>query len=552
MRFSKKLFFMLTFCTLTTHIFAIRQPRLTVVITLSQLSYEKMIELKRYLKGGLHYFLNYGIIYHNAYQPHATPSISTSHATLSTGTLACTHGIIGNSWYANNNKIKADNSDKENSAVFNLSNQSSLYYDYGKSAQNLCADTLSDSFMLSSKPYAKHTTYSLSLKSSPAILTAGRLGKAIWFDKKNGNFTSSRSYFKNHLPAWLTCFNKEKQIRNKDSLSWHQAYKKRTFPYRMFKDNVNWLGFFNKKVLINHTEKNPYKHFLQSPQANSLLFELAQVCIENHANKNLDDKMLIWLTPTALHDASKEFEPDSLQITDLIYHLDLELYKFYQNITKKIRKKDVLIVITSDNGTIFSPESLQKKGYGSAHRISTSDIKRKLNSIAHQHSDAFNLITHIHAKQVYFNTTKFSALSKNIQQKIISACKEYLIKIPGIKNIWEHKELYAHNCIKNNIEQLARNQLYSDRSGKLIIETEPYCLLTHSKQKIMPQTPYNYSTHIPLIIYQARNHEAYQVYNKVCATQLAPTLAHLLGINTPAASTAPLLPLIAPRNDTCF
>lgn len=65
-------------------------------------------------------------------------------------------------------------------------------------------------------------------------------------------------------------------------------------------------------------------------------------------------------------------------------------------------------------------------------------------------------------------------------------------------------------------------------------------------------TPYNYDTHIPIIIYQRAFHQRKVIDEKVYNTQLAPTLAHILEVPRPSACTADVLPGIIVKEDCCF
>jgi hypothetical protein len=67
-------------------------------------------------------------------------------------------------------------------------------------------------------------------------------------------------------------------------------------------------------------------------------------------------------------------------------------------------------------------------------------------------------------------------------------------------------------------------------------------LLSKYKAGTTHESPYNYDTHVPLVIYQPGKYEHISIIKKVYATQLANTLAQILNIQKPPASTAQLLP----------
>jgi len=529
-------------------LFAQRTPRLTIAIIVDQLSYAKLMELRPYLKGGIHEILEHGLVYHNAYQQHGMPSTATGHAALSTGTYASAHGITGNNWHDSaGKKVVCDDDSTQSSAVFAVDGM----HDYGKSPHNLMVDTITDQFMLASKPFAQHTAYSISLKSRSAILTAGKLGKALWFDPQSGWFTSSKAYFET-LPQWLVHFNKKKQLNTIKDISWQRAYKARDYPYRMFKDKPESMQLFSKTIPIDHSQASPYTSFLQTPAANRLVFELARTCVDTHLSKKPDDKILLWICPSALDHTGHEFGPNSIHITDLIYHLDLELFRLYKHVTKHIRKKDVLVLLTSDHGMGSSPEEMYTKGYPTAQRILTSKLQDALNIIAYDQSGYTDMIVGIKAPNIFFDVNKLNALSKAKRNEVLDACKQYLIAQPGIKDVWTAEELQKRSFEPTSLALYFKNQLYHGRNGQLIVQPDPYCFLTRHTTGASHKSPYNYDTHVPLIIYQVRSHERANIYSRTNCMQCAPTLSHLLGIPKPSATTQALLPGIVPTNDPCF
>jgi len=544
----KKVIFFCMICACSSALIAQRIPRLAIIMVVDQLSYAKLKELKPYLTGGLHNILERGIVYHNAYQPHGMPATATGHSAISSGTFAHTHGITGNGWYNDEGKkVVSDDDSTERAAVFATNSM----HDYGKSSHYLMVDNVTDQFMLSAQPYAKRTSYSISLKSRAAIFTAGKLGKPLWFDPQTGWFTSSKAYF-DKLPAWLIRFNKKKQLNKLESVTWERAFKARDYPYRMFSRNPETIGLFGKTIPIDHTVTRPYEHFLQTPAANKLVFELARICVDEHMTKNPNDQMLLWLCPSSLDRAGHEFGPDSVHITDLIYHLDLELYRFYNYITKHVRKKEVLLIVTADHGMGYPPEEMHAKGYTNARRIMTNNIQQELNKIAHKETGYNNMIVGIKAPSIYFDTKKLNKLPKHSRDELLQKCKAYVALQPGIKRVWTYDELYNSFFEDAALSLYFKNQMYHGRCGQLIVQPDPYCFLTQHEQGTSHKSPYNYDTHVPLMIYQTASHERASIFDRVTCLQCAPTIAYLLGIPKPSATTQALLPGIAPTNDPCF
>ena len=137
---------------------------------------------------------------------------------------------------------------------------------------------------------------------------------------------------------------------------------------------------------------------------------------------------------------------------------------------------------------------------------------------------------------------KFNALDVQTHNSIINDLKMFLTQQPGIKRAWTFDELIASCFEPTDIENYFKQQLYPERSGLITIQSFPYNLVSKYKTGTGHKTPYQYDTHVPLILYQHNNLENKTIYKKVWTLQLANTLARILGIQKPSASTFESLP----------
>jgi len=559
--------------------FAHKHPRLAIIIVIDQFSYYALQKYKEFLRGGLHHLMHRGVNYTNAYHPQATPETAPGHATLSTGCCAKDHGIISNTWFdSKGEKVTAGQANPAYAAVLNstgVHDESGVHesgvYNYGVSSEQLKVDTLADQFMLQNLTCKPYHAYALSLKDYAAVQMAGKLGKAVWLDIKTGNFTSSKAYF-DKLPDWISEFNEANSLRDLDHIFWAQA-KPATSNGYMFAENQNLQEAELSHELVNteiplEWERKPEKPlhlFVKTPQANQRLFDLAKSCIDAHVNKRNKDQLLLWVSLSALDKAGHVFGPDSKETIDIIYHLDKQLQKFIRYAQNAVGKQEVLFVLTADHGVSPMPATLAQKGYP-AIKYSAQDLIKKLNqqlkeaghssysSLSHPaHNPAYTspdaskqqaraFIQYINNNQVYLDNALFSTLSVSQQEALLKDTKKLLLENPGVKQIWTYQEL-AHGCFsKSDIAHAYKNQLYPGRSGHLIIQMDPYCEISEWKKGADHSAPYDYNTRVPLILYQHGHLELKKIDQRVSTLQLANTLADILCIPKPSATTAAHLP----------
>lgn len=520
------------------------KPRNTIVIVVDQFSYDALQKYKPYFKHGLYKLITRGVNYTNAYHPHALPETATGHAALSTGTYPKDHGIIGNSWFNEKNEyIEASSDSKENAAVFSPTGT----YDYGASSHLLMVDTLSDQFSLLSTPEKKYYAYSLSLKDRAATNMAGKRGKAIWFDDKTGYFTSSKAYF-NELPAWINNFNKKHAMNQCSYVTWHQAKphisKGYDFAYaQKFDYTTPTEGLVGKQVPIEWLSNphDPFRLFIQTPHANKLLLDLAQTCIETHIHKKNSHQLLLWISLSTLDKTGHAFGPDSKETIDLIYHLDKQLESFMRRARRVVGQHETLFVLTSDHGVCPIVETMQKRGIP-ASRYMSKDIIKNLNDHLDKTDNISHIIKQSKGSQFYVDSERFNDLDTQQKSTLFHNTKLFLSKHPGVKKVWTYQELESSVFEPHSIENYYKNQLYPNRSGQIIVQLFPYYDITEWEKGADHTSPYDYNTHVPLILYQHGSIELRTVGQRVFTTQLANTLADILQIPKPSASTSERLP----------
>lgn len=520
-----------------------RQPKLTTVIVIDQWAYHYLPKIRKYFNYGLKELCDKGIFYTNAYHAHGIPETTTGHHAISTGTLPKDHGAILNQWIDESyKKVAYDNDPSPNAAVLRDGKSETN----GKSPRNTMVDGLSDQFVLASIPKHTNKVFALSLKSYPAIAMANKLGKAIWFDDYHGGFTSSKYYF-NSVPEWITSYNKQQKLTTLQHVTWSLQYNPNNKCYD-FPDikNYDHAGFpfslvSRGKIPVDRSQSCPYELFLKTPVASEKLLELAKICVDqnfNHAN----DRMLLWISLSNLDLVCHYYGPDSLEAIDTIYQIDKQLQAFMDSVRRRVGENNCLFVLVADHGIVPIPEILEKRGLTLARRILAAPLMKKLNTIIEKKYHIAEIIKAFEPTYFVLNEEEMAKLPQETAYAIIKDLTSELEKEPGIKRAWSAQELKNAVFAPDQKERLYQTQLYSGRSGDIICMVQPYCLLTNYPTGTSHLSPYEYDTHVPLVLYQKNRFERKIINKKVWVPQLPVTLARILDISKPAASTFEVLP----------
>jgi predicted AlkP superfamily pyrophosphatase or phosphodiesterase len=213
-----------------------------------------------------------------------------------------------------------------------------------------------------------------------------------------------------------------------------------------------------------------------------------------------------------------------------------------QYLKKRVGEKNYLFVLTADHGICPIPEIAQKLGFYQAKRIMAKPLVDNINKMIREKFGLDDFEVYFEPTYFRIKQSVFSKLSEQIKHEIFKDIKDYLRSIPGIKNVWTFEELENINFQPTQLESFYKNQLYRGRSGDIICQPEPYCQITKYPTGTSHLSPYDYDTHVPLIIYQKGRFEKKAVNKKVWIPQLPVTLAHILHVGLPSASPYSPLP----------
>lgn len=516
------------------------KTRLTVVLIVDQCAYQFVRKLKPYFTGGLRFLLTNGVVYENAYHPHGLPATGTGFTAFNTGAIANYHGVIGNAWFdANGKEVLCDEDTPEKAAVFAKKG----VYPYGKSAHHIMVDGLSDQVMLDAQT-AQNYVFAISNKSRAAVCLANKLGKAIWFDAETGQFTSSKAYF-NELPAWLVNFNKQHTLEQ--TITWNTLYPA-THPAYHLKDVTNYThslykqGFIGNPIHLGprYHKKEPYDDWNKTPHANQALLDLATTCIIEHTSDTLGH-VVVWLGFSSLDLIGHRQGPYSLETTDLLLRLDQQLQQFFADLEQIVPAEQTLYVFSADHGVDPIPELLAERGIP-AGRVDSQTAVHDLNQVINKKYGIAKSVLSLHTPNIFLNDPVLKKLPAEKKDALLQDLVAEVKKLPGVLNVWTYDELMNTYYAPDRFEAWYKNQLFPGRSGAIIFQPLPYYQYTKKNTGTTHETPYEFNTHIPLIFYQKNRFKPHTVFEKVWILQVANTIAQLLGVPKPSASTADLLP----------
>ncbi len=473
----------------------------------------------RLADGGVN-FTNANYSFHQTITP-------VSLATLTTGALPSTHGVIGQAWWE---YILGDKVDiVQDSKVKNLEYD---IRDYGYSASQLVIPTLSETLICES-PNSK--SISIALEPSSAIIMSGRMGIPYWFDPMTSQWSSSTAFMP-VLPDWVKSYNSSAEITSIANKRWVSLFEKGYYindVYSTLKPKTKMYESatppMNRDRVLQH--QNRYNQLAYTPAGNSAIFNFALRAFEDF-ELGVDgdpDILNIYLDPS--RNIAQRYGVKSVEVEDMYYHLNLEIETFIEHITSKLGAENILVVLTSDHGmSSGSDENLEPQG-----RFNAQQFVTLVNSFLRaRYGGDDDWVLGYSDKNLYLNRKtifKHELSVSEVQNEVAT----FALQFRGVAHAMTATAM-RNGYFASGYGHKMQNSFYPRRSGDVVINFMPGWVEDRENIRADAGSTYRYDSHVPLVIYGEGYLEAQSITREVVMEDLAPTLSHLLQIEIPAAA----------------
>ena len=521
-------------------------PKLAVVISVDQMRYDYLTRFAGLYNGGLAKLLREGAVFSNVHHDHAGTETAPGHATLLTGSHPAHHGIVANYWFdlpTNKSIYSVD----DPSAALVVATDATVTAT-GKSPQRLLRHTLGD-WLKAKHPAAR--VISIAAKDRSAILMAGwDADAAYWFYAQTGGFISSRFYL-DALPEWAQRWN---ALQRADAY-FHQAWSK-TRPeedYFLSREDLFSAESDGERTTFPHVfmntdealpdsaqkKNNPkfYQWLSETPFVDALTLEFAQHAVVAEKLGADDTPDLLLLSLKATDAVGHAYGPLSQESEDNLLRLDDELGKFFAFLDKNVGLQNCVIALSADHGVLPLPEELRRRGFESA-RILTTEAIDEVKSVEKEMQSEWRtnqpiLKNYLDNINLDYRAADSLGLSPAAFRERVAA---KLRSLSFVSDIFTADELRASNSPGREYLEKQRHSFHPDRSPDLTMQLKPYYLVSDRPHGTTHGSPYPYDSHVPLIFW-SRQTPPQRIEAPHRTVDLAPTLAHLLGLDLPADLT---------------
>jgi hypothetical protein len=522
-----------------------RECRLVLQLTVDQLRGDALMKLERRFTGGFRYLIDNGIWYTNAHYQHSTTFTAVGHAVLVTGGYPAQHGIIGNDWIDRETRQHVYCYADMNHRV--LGREPSMTS--ATSPRNLTGSTIADEIYVATGGKAK--VFSVSIKDRAAIPCGGHLGKAFWYDKGAGEFTTS-TYYYTQTPAWVQTWNTSKPADKYLGRSWQLLFPKETYLHGNEDDRACERPYGRMRRTFPHpvgdssNRKAFYSTLRFVPFGDWLTLEFARELFEQEqlGRSNATDYFSVSLSATDY--IGHCFGPFSLEYEDNLLQLDRLLGEFFVHLDQRIGLQNILIVFTSDHGTDAIPEYRLSLTPAASQRHASGgpdDAGHETWGGRH-YPDRFIATLNAKLKQrfsvdrdlivAFWNPNLYLDLKAvqeaGVDRKLVAeVLAEAVTSFNGFAAAVSYDAMKAGRLPQNDMSRKMSNAFNPRRSGDVMIIQRPFWYLYHDPEEFgaMHGSPYTYDTHVP-VIFAGRGIKGSRLARPIEPTAIAATIAAYL------------------------
>ena len=490
-------------------------PKLVLAVVVDQFRYDYLLRFRADYRGGIARLLAGGAVFADARYIHYPTVTAVGHSTFLSGATPSVSGIINNEW------LDRDSNDK----VTSVSDNSTLLLGgapaaKGSSPRRLLVSTLGDELKMAGRT---SKVIGISIKDRSAILPAGHMADAAyWFDDKSQHFVTSDYYMK-ALPAWVAKINAEGPAHKYQDATWTALDAK---PVAKPFCSMNAAAGSKACGAIENT-----------PFGNELVEQFAETAIEQEQLGSHNTTDILAVSFSSNDYVGHELGPDSPEVRDISRRTDLLLGKLLDFINARLGQGNTLVVFTADHGVAPVPKVNNDRKMPGGW-LSDKEYSGKISAQLAQRFGPGEWFLYNSYGQLYLNYA--TAATNNADPEAVRrVAGEVARGLPHVARVFTRDDLLHPGAAADSVGRAVQLGFYGPRSADIILLPEPYYMFftppgtTHA-------TPYSYDNHVPLIFF-GPGIRAGMRYEAVTINDVAPTLAAILGVETPSGASGKIL-----------
>ncbi len=494
-------------------------PKLVVCITVDQLRGDYIEYFyQTFGERGFKRLMNEGLVYQNIRFEFSNIDEASAFATLFTGSNPIYNGISGTKQY-----------DFDRNREVSILNDPEFIGNYTKdhfSPKKLLGSTIGDELKIASR--GRSDVYAIAPNPEAALLSAGHAANgAFWLDDYNGKWATT-TYYKG-VPWYIDRYN-----NGAESVS--SRLEKMVWTPSLPLDRFNAFPYKTDEVAYKYTFKpntaDCYLNLKTSPFINKEINNLAFQFLEYGAFGTRVCPDLLAVTYYAGSYRGKNEKEYTAEIQDTYHQLDKTIEMLLDKIDQKVGLSNTLIVFSGTGyfqGHEQYPENLPLTN-GSFHpKRCVALLNMYLMALYGQQT---NWVKGFYNNQIFLNR-KAIADAKLDLATLQEKSADFLREFSGIQHVTTDHLVQTGNWNERTASYIQGTHLST--RGDLLIELQPGWTVADEASNEKAKIVRNNAVITPLV-FMGAGIKPERIYREVKATEVAPTVTHVLRIRPPTAS----------------
>jgi predicted AlkP superfamily pyrophosphatase or phosphodiesterase len=512
---------------------ALSRPKLIVLLVVDQMRADYVEKFRSQWTGGLKRLVEEGAWFRDAAYSYAATETCVGHATISTGALPVTHGMIANEWF--DRELQKTVTCTSDSKVKNLG-YAGASVKGGDSANKMLVPAFADELKFQTGSGTRAVTFSLKARS--AITLGGRLADAVtWFDAGAGAWTTSSAY---PVAPFVEEYAKAHPPAGDYGKTWAQMLPPAAYLYEATAAGaVPPTGFgaaFPHALRGKPDSTGPdpvfYYQWQTSPYADMYITRIAEAAVDKLELGARSGTDFLGVGYSSVDYVGHAFGPRSWEIQDVLARLDQDLAEFFAHLDKKVGKGNYVVALSADHGVMPIPEDMQKSGMD-AGWLNLESVKQRVEKSLESFHYGKPVVAEIGTSDLYFTSGTYDKLRSD--PAALRALLDAIQSEPGVAHVYRAEELEDRPATKSPIRTAQANNFFRARSGDLLIVPRPNWTWDFSTSARPRQygtthgTPYYYDQRVP-VLFMGYGIQSGEYFQSITPADIAPTLAALCGI----------------------
>lgn len=506
------------------------KPRLVVQIVVSQMRYDYLLRFAdNFGEKGFHTLVREGSLCTRAAYDYALTRTGSGLATLVTGTDPATHGVVGERWlnYTTGEVIDLA-ADKKAYTV------GSDEYDGQFSPRGLIAGAVGDQLKAT---YRDSKVVSVALDPVSAVVMGGHSADAVyWLNGKNGKWVTS-NYYVSALPKWVQKFNDDGSVVGYSAQKWDITRPLKAYRNEEYTDiSVDSTKGISFDFLTR--KKYDYDRLRATPAGNTLVKDFAVQAIIYEGLGNDDAPDMLNIVFDASRYIGEKYGTGSIEMEDSYYRLDEDIAALLGFLDTQVGRDRLLVVLTSDHGASDPIRADSRMPVG---LFDNGQFAAIISGFLGAQLGPGDWLLKFENRQIYLNRALLYQKGHKLED-IQNRVAHFAIQFSGVSQAVTATALQNGHFTGGVLGRM-QNSFFPRHSGDVMINLMPGWI-EYTEGKLSDSgSPYNYDTHVPLIWFGGVVGNT-DVEHDVNLSDVAPTIADILGIAPPAAATGRPIPEI--------